>query len=352
MSETTPEIKQEKEQLNRKNLVRFLQMSLEILPAHYASQELNRLTIVYFIVAAHDVTNELDKIKNKKEIIDFIYSLQILPDSNDPEKNRGNCGFRGSPYIGNNWNPECEPVESLKHDYSHIANTYVALALLKILGDDFGRINREAILTSLLEMQLEDGSYSSQVIGSESDMRFVYCASAICGMLKDFSGMNVDKAVEYIKNSQSFDGVFAQGFEQEGHGGSSYCALASLKLMNRLDEIDNKEQIVDWLTSRQISGFQGRINKVADSCYSWWVGASLNLLDSFHLINESCSMAFTFSCQSNYGGFSKVPDVHPDVLHTYYSLCGLSMAGYKGLQEIDYTLGITKRAASEPTVFD
>jgi prenyltransferase beta subunit len=33
-------------------------------------------------------------------------------------------------------------------------------------------------------------------------MRFVYCAAAICYMLNDFSGMDVDKAVEYIYNSQ------------------------------------------------------------------------------------------------------------------------------------------------------
>ena len=37
--------------------------------------------------------------------------------------------------------------------------------------------------------------------GSESDMRFVYCASTICYALEDWSGINVDKAVAFIANS-------------------------------------------------------------------------------------------------------------------------------------------------------
>ena len=33
-------------------------------------------------------------------------------------------------------------------------------------------------------------------------MRFVYSASAVCYILQDWSGMDTDKAVEYIKMSQ------------------------------------------------------------------------------------------------------------------------------------------------------
>ena len=36
---------------------------------------------------------------------------------------------------------------------------------------------------------------------SESDMRFVFCASCICYMLDDWTGMNTQKATEYIKQS-------------------------------------------------------------------------------------------------------------------------------------------------------
>ena len=40
----------------------------------------------------------------------------------------------------------------------HIANTYVALVMLLILGDDLSRVRREAVAESLRKWQLEDGS--------------------------------------------------------------------------------------------------------------------------------------------------------------------------------------------------
>ena len=36
---------------------------------------------------------------------------------------------------------------------------------------------------------------------SENDMRFVFCAACICYMLDDWSGMDVEKASYYIKQS-------------------------------------------------------------------------------------------------------------------------------------------------------
>ena len=37
--------------------------------------------------------------------------------------------------------------------------------------------------------------------GSENDMRFVYCASCICYMLNNWSGMDIKKAINYIRRS-------------------------------------------------------------------------------------------------------------------------------------------------------
>jgi len=39
------------------------------------------------------------------------------------------------------------------------------------------------------------------VYGSESDMRFVYCAAVICYLLKDWSMIDVDKSVQFIRDS-------------------------------------------------------------------------------------------------------------------------------------------------------
>lgn len=53
--------------------------------------------------------------------------------------------------------------------------------------------------------------------------------------------------------------------------------------MNRLEssfEADGLEQIKKWCLFRQKSGFQGRPNKPVDTCYSFWLGASLEVVES------------------------------------------------------------------------
>lgn len=67
-------------------------------------------------------------------------------------------------------------------------------------------------------------------------------------------------------------------------GGSTFCALASLVLMDCLDSsfaTKELEQVKRWCLFRQNSGFQGRPNKPVDTCYSFWVGASLKVQKNF-----------------------------------------------------------------------
>jgi len=222
--------------------------------------------------------------------------------------------------------------------------TYTALAILAMCGDDFSRIHKKPITKAMKLLQREDGSFSPVPGGSENDMRFVYCAACICYMLNDFSGMNVEKAVSYILSSQSYDRAIGQGPGQESHGGSTYCALAALHLMGQLHQLPHKEELVYWLTQRQISGFQGRINKDADSCYSFWIGASLVLLDSYSCVDFTAIRGFCLSCEQEVGGFSKIPNHYPDVLHTYMSLCGLSLGNEPGIEKIDCGLGFSQKA--------
>jgi prenyltransferase beta subunit len=54
----------------------------------------------------------------------------------------------------------------------------------------------------------------------------------------------------------------------------------------------------------------------------------------------------TLACGAEKGGFSKWPNYHPDVLHTYLALCGLSFGNEPGLAEIDYTVCIPKKAVA------
>lgn len=49
-------------------------------------------------------------------------------------------------------------------------------------------------------------------------------------------------------------------------------------------EDDDRDDTVHWLVNRQINsndhengGFNGRVNKSADTCYSFWVGGALDV---------------------------------------------------------------------------
>jgi geranylgeranyl transferase type-1 subunit beta len=44
--------------------------------------------------------------------------------------------------------------------------------------------------------------------GSENDMRFLYCASCICYILNDWSGVDVELMVNYIKRSLVSDSLY------------------------------------------------------------------------------------------------------------------------------------------------
>lgn len=106
----------------------------------------------------------------------------------------------------------------------------------------------------------------------------------------------------------------------ESHGGTTFCAIAALCLSGQLDQLSEKvkDKIVRWLIFRQVrsfistgcstvawqllidifnlihlnsqdSGFNGRPNKATDSCYSFWIGASLKILNAFQYTDFGCN---------------------------------------------------------------
>lgn len=82
-----------------------------------------------------------------------------------------------------------------------MAITYTGIAVLAALGDDLSRLDRRAIVDGVAAVQRDDGSFSATIDGSEQDMRFVYCAAAICAMLNDWGKVNKKKMAEYIQKS-------------------------------------------------------------------------------------------------------------------------------------------------------
>ena len=60
------------------------------------------------------------------------------------------------------------------------------------------------------------------------------------------------------------------------------------------------------------AGFNGRCNKVADTCYAWWVGGSLGMLQRQHLQDFNAVERYLLDkTQHRIGGFSKMPGDPP-----------------------------------------
>lgn len=322
---------------------------MQVLPSRYQVLDSNRLTIAFFALSGLDVLNALDRLTSpsKEEIIEWIYSLQVI--SNKAGTNIKKCGFRGSSTNGVP-TPNSSKSESF-HDFdsSHIAMTYTGLACLLILGDDLSRVDKYGCLQGVKALQMKNGSFESTLDGSENDMRFIYCACCICTMLDDFSAIDKDLAVKFIIKSKCYDGAFGQGPGNESHGGSTYCAIASLLMLNKFQSVLSLKDIrrlQRWCVHGQSVGFHGRPHKDDDTCYSFWIGASLKLIGSFQICDWDKNEQFILSTQDSViGGFGKWPQNHPDALHSYMGLCGLSMMGLYGLNPITPALNITLNAS-------
>lgn len=313
--------------------VMFFKKCAKSLPEQYKTMDTNRLTLLYFSISGLDLLGKLDEI-SAEATIEYIYSFQSPFD--------GHGGFYGYPKVDFE-SPELDKV----NNQPHIANTYVALVMLLILGDDLSRVRREAVAESLRKWQLEDGSFCCvnclSSLDSESDIRFVYCAASICYILDLWHAIDLERMLQFIHCSQSYDGAFGMAPSTESHGGCSYCAVAALAMMGRLDQCPRREELLRWCASRQVSGFQGRIEKDPDSCYSFWVGGSLQLLGASDILERQSCARFLLSCESKMGGFQKFPEApFPDILHSYFSICGLSLCGL--LPPLDAMLGMSLAA--------
>lgn len=362
---------------DRHRQIAYFAASLRQLPNAYSKLDTNRLTLVHFCVHALDLLGVWDNDDddddsssrqlqqsfglNKEAIIEWIYALQTITaaSSSHPEF----AGFKGGTFLGGSF--ESAPTTTTKsitgpqnYNHGHIAMTYTALCTLKTLGDDWSRVDQTGILQAMKHLQLpDDGSFQCIAAGSEHDLRFLYCACCISHMLNDWSAVDQDKAVEYICACRSWDGAIALLPGGEGHGGSTFCGVAALMLMDRLDEVIDEEwrkELIQWCVNRQVGGMQGRPNKAEDTCYSYWIGGTLRLLGQDALLDHNALRDFVMQCQTRMGGFSKVIGVFPDVLHSYYSMSYLSLSQAHlesnshgvSLKDLNCTLGICQERAT------
>ncbi|KAK3900599.1 terpenoid cyclases/protein prenyltransferase alpha-alpha toroid [Staphylotrichum tortipilum] len=216
--------------------------------------------------------------------------------------------------------------------------------------------------------------------------------------------IDTEGLARYILRSQTYDGGFAGSSQEEPHAGYAYCAISALSLLDRPlttatphpqttlhSSIRDMPGLLHWLASRQfvyleppptdsdaddyeeqvnfllparlsdlalattttpgpegtpapLVGCNGRANKVADTCYTWWVGAALSILDRGELLDWRGARRFLLQKMAHrIGGFSKHPGGPPDVYHGCFGLTALAVMGEPGLAELDSALAVPAR---------
>lgn len=213
------------------------------------------------------------------------------------------------------------------HD-PHLLHTLSAVQMLVILdkcNDDFIDVERCVGYVKLL--QQDDGSFCGDKWG-EVDTRFSFCALATLKLLNRLDDIDINKAVDFVMScNNQIDGGFGSKPGSESHSAYVYCCVGALAIANRLDLID-KDYLGWWLKERQLpsGGLNGRPEKLPDLCYSWWCLSSMKMIGRMDLIDCEKLLTFILACQDDeHGGFSDRPGNWTDPYHTMFGLTSLSL---------------------------
>ncbi|KAJ8423216.1 hypothetical protein Cgig2_006769 [Carnegiea gigantea] len=178
----------------------------------------------------------------------------------------------------------------------HLATTYAAVNSLITLGGHgaLSSINRDKVYAFLRRMKDRSGCFRMHEKG-ELDVRACYTAISVNGALREllilskgnlrslllptlavkFVGGILEKSIEAgekkVFSCQTYEGGIAGEPGSEAHGGYTFCALATMILINEAHRLD-LPALINWVVFRQgvEGGFQGRTNKLVDGCYSFW----------------------------------------------------------------------------------
>jgi len=329
--------------LARKGHASHCTRCLQGLPATHAEMDASRMAIGFYSLGSLDIVDSVRETVNSANCEswkDWVWEQQSSGDYG--------TAFKGSSYmIGD---ADVQPLQFAPNysefDTPNLIMTYTAILILAILRDDFTRFERPGLIRFLKSCQREDGSFSAFPNSGEADLRPLYCAFAISSMLDDWSGVDIERALAYIQSCESYEGGYGQTPYGEALGGTTYCALASLALNPSASSAStafpnmspqHRAKTIHWLTNTQQAegGFSGRTNKIADTCYCFWCGASLAMLGVADVVSKPYLASFLDRCQFVHGGIGKAPENHPDPYHTYMGLAALSIYSLADESDID-----------------
>uniref|UniRef100_A0A7S2KZX0 Protein farnesyltransferase subunit beta n=1 Tax=Zooxanthella nutricula TaxID=1333877 RepID=A0A7S2KZX0_9DINO len=304
--------------LNREQHVTWLKKGLQILPTNFCGLDASRPWFVFWISHALEVLDGYDEALWRPKVASFLGRCQ-----------HSEGGFGGGPL-----------------QLAHLAPTYAAVSAILVGGGDeaYKVVDRRTMYQFLMRMKHPEGGFRMHDEG-ETDMRGTYCAIAVASMLHILTDELAEGVPEYVRRCQTFEGGIAGEEGLEAHGGYSYCGLAALCILGRAHSLD-LHAFLRWAAQRQMGlegGFQGRTNKLVDSCYSFWQGAIFPLLhEAFRQHGVDVALperhlwfsprplqTYVFlACQHPGGGLRDKPGKSADFYHSCYSLSGVSVSQY------------------------
>jgi len=220
----------------------------------------------------------------------------------------------------------------------HLAPTYAATLSLCTVGTEeaLKALNRAEIYKWFMSLKNKDGSFEIHQDG-ESDIRASYLLLAVAKILNILTPELSEGAASFVAKCQSMMGGFGGEPGNEAHGGYAFNGIASLAILDRLDLVRDSD-FQRWLCNSQMrleGGFQGRVNKLVDGCYSFWQGGTpaifkMCMKKPYLPDSEALQRYVLHCCQQRNGGLRDKPSKPRDFYHTCYCLSGLSVAQHYG----------------------
>lgn len=196
----------------------------------------------------------------------------------------------------------------------HLACTFAAISALAIIGTAaaYESIDRPALFAFLSRMKQPDGSFTVHEDG-EVDVRGSYSAIAAASLTGLLTDELRECTAKFVKSCQTFEGGFGAVPFAEAHAGYTYCAMATLAILDDIEDVDLHalDRFAVMAQCPQSGGFRGRTHKLVDGCYSFWAGALFPLMRRYCPASYFDSLGLQryllICCQEATGGLRDKP---------------------------------------------
>ena len=107
-------------------------------------------------------------------------------------------------------------------------------------------INTEKLVSYVKSLMNPDGSFSGDYAG-EVDTRFSYCAVSTLALLGKLDEIDRTLVRDYILRCKNIDGAFGGVPAAESHAAYVFTAVGTLKILGETDVLD-RDQLGMWLS--------------------------------------------------------------------------------------------------------